>query len=311
MPPALHTLTNDFWQVGILPETGASVAFGRIRLEEDFVDVMRPTAVDDYGNASLCASFIMLPWANRLRNARFRFQDHEYQLEPSSADGTAIHGVVRRLPWQVTKTYEPYIALSFDSEQHQKINYPFAFSAKAEYWLDGRDFVLNMTVKNESQHRIPIGFGHHPYFLTEPGGSENRVMLEIPFDQEYVLVNALPSAPPQLLSSENDYRRLRALGADAHDTLFGARQSNKHMRMVYPKWDVELTFFCDPVFEHALLFSPPDKPFFALEPQTNANDGFNLIDRGIASAGVIILSPGESAEGDCVLRLKHGKQADT
>jgi len=34
-------------------------------------------------------------------------------------------------------------------------------------------------------------------------------------------------------------------------------------------------------------------PFFALEPVTNANDGFNLYANGDVNCGVVILEPGE------------------
>ncbi|RMG83249.1 MAG: aldose epimerase, partial [Chloroflexi bacterium] len=37
------TLQNAHWQVGILPQTGASIAFGRVRYGGTWVDVMRPT----------------------------------------------------------------------------------------------------------------------------------------------------------------------------------------------------------------------------------------------------------------------------
>ena len=38
------TLQNNHWQVGILPETGASIAFGHIKHHNTWVDVMRPNA---------------------------------------------------------------------------------------------------------------------------------------------------------------------------------------------------------------------------------------------------------------------------
>jgi len=304
MPPALYTLTNDHWQVGILPETGGSIAFGRIRRVDGFADVMRPTAEADYANASLCASFIMLPWANRLRDAHFRFRDTDYQLESTSADGTAMHGVTRRLPWRVVSADETSIRMSFDSALYEKINFPFEFSAEAEYRLDGRDLVMALRLRNEDRQAFPAGFGHHPYFLRAPGGEDNAVQLEIPCDKQYTLVNALPDGPAQVITPVADFRRLRTLDNAQHDDLLTARQGDKPMRIVYPAWNVELNFLVDPIFSHWLMFAPQGKPFFALEPQTNANDGFNLAAQGIESAGVFVLEPGEMREGMCRLRLK-------
>ncbi|MCC6616775.1 MAG: aldose epimerase [Anaerolineae bacterium] len=304
MPPALYTIANDHWQVGILPETGGSIAFGRIRRGDGYADVMRPTAEADYTNASLCSSFIMLPWVNRLRDARFRFRDADYQLEPTSADGTAMHGAVRRLPWRVVSADETSIRLIFDSALHEKVNFPFEFSAEADYRLDGSDLVMALRLHNEDRQAFPAGFGHHPYFLRAPGGADNGVQLEIPCDQQYTLVDALPTGPAHAITPAVDFRSLRPLGDIQYDDLLTGRQGDKPMRMVYPGWGAELEFQADPIFSHWILFGPQGKPFFALEPQTSANDGFNLAAQGIESAGVFTLETGEMREGVCRLRLK-------
>jgi aldose 1-epimerase len=303
MPTALYTLQNDHWQVGILPETGGSIAFGRIRIGETYRNVMRPTAEADYSNASLCASFIMLPWANRLRDARFRFRGKDYPLQPSSSDGTAIHGVVRKLPWRVVSADEEHVRLIFDSALHEGLNFPFEFSAEAQFQLQGEDFVLRLRLTNEDQQPMPAGFGHHPYFLIAPESPANRVQLEIPYDLQYTLHNALPDAPPHAVAPQSDYRLLKPLDEASHDDLFSGRQSERVMRLHYPQWAIDLQFLSDPIFEHVLLFAPPEKPFFALEPQTNANDGFNLAEKGIAPAGVFVLDGGQSMEAACTLRL--------
>ena len=44
---------------------------------------------------------------------------------------------------------------------------------------------------------------------------------------------------------------------------------------------------------HLVVYSPPGQPFFAFEPVTNANDGFNLAARDVCDAGVVVLEPGE------------------
>jgi aldose 1-epimerase len=303
MQPTLYTLQNDHWQVGILPEIGASTAFGRVMHAGAFVDVMRPTAEADYSNSSLCASFIMLPWANRLRDARFRFRGTDYALQPSSADGTAIHGTVRKLTWRIISADSSHIRVMFDSAMHENLNYPFDFSAEAEFRLDNTDFIMYLSMKNEDKQPIPVGFGHHPYFLRAPGSPANAVQLEISCEKQYELVNALPSAPPSDITPIADYRTLRTLGDTPLDALLTARNADAPMRIVYPEWGMDLHFLSDPIFQQALLFAPEAKPFFALEPQTNANDGFNLHDQAIDPAGVIVLESGESVSGECRLRI--------
>jgi len=130
------TLQNKHWQFGILPETGASIAFGRIRHDDIWVDVMRPTTESDWGNSSNCSSFIMLPWCNRIKDGVLRFEDKTYQLQTTKDDGTARHGDVRKRDWTVDLIDANHISMSLNSRDFPDMNWSFAFSAHAEYGLD-------------------------------------------------------------------------------------------------------------------------------------------------------------------------------
>lgn len=297
----LQILENDYWQVGVLPETGSSTAFGRIKRGAGWQDVMRPTAESDYGNPSLCASFIMLPWSNRLRAARFRFDGRDYPLQPTGSDGTAVHGATRRLPWRLDSAAPERVVTTFDSSAFEpdKINFPFAFSARAEFWLDRRDFVMSLTLTNESDQPFPAGFGHHPYFVRD---RDNAVQIEIACDQQFDLVNALATAPPVPVAPELDYRTLRPLGTGVFDHLLTGRTGEIAARIVYP--DAHIAMRADDLFKQVLLYAPEGKPFFAVEPQSNANDGFNLFDRGVAGNGVFVLQPGGARTGTVSLRVE-------
>lgn len=296
----LQILENEHWQVGIVPETGSSTAFGRVWHGGQWLDIMRPTAPADFGNASQCASFIMLPWCNRLRDARFRYAGRDYQLQPSSSDGTAIHGAVRRLPWQVESAEPTRVVTTFNSADFppEQINFPFRFSGRAEFRLDRRDFVMTLTVRNEDTQPFPAGIGHHPYFVRD---AANAVQLEIPCDQQFVLTNAMASEPPVPIPPELDFRALRPLGTKVYEHLLTDRRGNLAARLVYPQ--VSVSMLADPLFKHVLLYAPEGKPFYAVEPQSNTNDGYNLAAQGLAETGVFELTPGAAQSGTVILRI--------
>ena len=295
----LQTLENDYWQIGVLPETGSSTAFGRVRRNGQWLDVMRPTAESDYGNSSLCASFIMLPWANRLRAAHFRFNGVDYPLQPSDNDGTAIHGAVRRLPWKVESSDGTRLVTTFNSAEYETVNFPFKFLARAEFWLEGVNFHITLLLKNEDSQPIPGSFGHHPYFVRDQGA--NLAQVEIPCDEHFELEAGMVTAPPLPQTAETDFRTLHPLNIEFFQQLYTKRTSEVAARIVYP--EVALTMIADSLFHNVLLFAP-EKPFFAIEPQTNANDGFNLYDKGVAGNGIFILQPGESKSGLVTLRVE-------
>src|SRR5262245_25928935 len=98
-----HILENDIWQVGLLPPTGMSTAFGRIRRGGTFVDFMRPTPEGAYTKPSDCASYLLVPWSNRVNDGRFTFRGREHRLRVNAADGSAIHGIAREYPWEVAQ----------------------------------------------------------------------------------------------------------------------------------------------------------------------------------------------------------------
>ena len=234
----------------------------------------------------------MLPWANRIRDGVFTFDGETYQLETTKDDGTARHGDVRKRIWEVDEAHSQHLRVSFDSSAHHQLNFPFAFSASAEFTVDEGEFTLRMTVTNEDTRRFPIGFGHHPYFV-RPGG-DNAPLLHIPCHRYFELHNSIPDAASQPLTPDIDFRSLRRLD-DTHklDHLLTERMPDDPIKIVYPAWKFALEMRCDQLFKHIVAYTP-DEPSVAIEPMTIMTDGFNLMNQGIEGHGTIILEPGES-----------------
>lgn len=291
---SIHTLENEYWQAGILPETGASVAFGRIRTADGWQDVLRPTPEASYASASACSSFIMLPWCNRIKDGLLRFEGHEYPLRTAKDDGTARHGDVRGRPWKVEIAEPARIRLTFRSVDHDSINWPFAFSARMDYTLNGREFIWALMLKNESDQPAPAGFGHHPYFV-RPAGEE--VEVQIPCSEYFPLTHFMATGEPQPIPAELDFRKPRDLDDRELNDLLTGRIIPQPARINYPSRRIRLSFHSAPVFNHWLIFAPRGEPFVALEPMSNASDGFNLLADGHEGSGVFVLQPGEEKMG--------------
>lgn len=302
MSALLHTLDNGVWQAGILPGTGASIAFGRVLLNGTWRDVLRPTAEADYGSVSKASSFIMLPWCNRIRDGLLRFEGQVYPLRAAPDDGTARHGDVRGRVWQVDESDATHIILSFDSARHQNVNFPFHFSARAEYWLDGQRFMWRLMLKNEDSRRMPGGFGYHPYFVRT-----SVVEVLIPCDSQFTLTeNYLAVSAPDPIEPRADFRQMRPLADGVFNDLLTHRRDGEPVRIYYPDWDLHLTLIADPLFRHILLYTPPGDPSFAVEPQSNANDGFTLYEQGLPDTGVFVLEPGQSIHAEVILSSHSG-----
>ena len=59
----------------------------------------------------------------------------------------------------------------------------------------------------------------------------------------------------------------------------------------------------DPIIEHTVFYIRPGKPYFALEPVTNANDGFTLVKKGVPGTGVFEIAPGETVTAEFSLHV--------
>jgi aldose 1-epimerase len=297
----LHLLQNKHWQAGILPQTGSSIAFGRMRYSGAWVDILRPTDEANYGNSSNCASFIMLPWANRIRDGVLRFDDDTYQLRTTKDEGTARHGDVRNRAWQVLESSETRIRCRFESDTAADFNFPFAIAAEIEYRLEDADFVWELTLTNTDECPFPAGFGHHPYFVHP---ADNMPLLQVPCDKQWGLKDAMADDRPIAIKSELDFRQPRPVTKTMvlNDVLTNCAP-DKPLRLTYQQWHTTIEMHADPLFRQIVLYTAPDGTI-AVEPQTNVNDGFNLYARGIEESGVFVLQPGTSISGTVKLRVK-------
>lgn len=296
------TLQNDLWQAGILPQTGASVAFGRARSGDVWHDLVRPTAEADYGTPGKCGSFLMLPWCNRIKDGKLRFDGQTYPLEITPGDVTARHGEGRNHAWKVTEQAATRVVMTLDSREFETQDWPFAYSAQAEYRLDGADFVWTLTLKNEDSRPMPAGFGHHPYFARPTG--DNTPRLTVPCDAQFDLVEYMAVAPPVPVTPHLDFRQPRLMDeVSQFNDLLSQRQGDVPARLEYPGWRITLEMYADALFKHILVYTPPGESAVAVEPMTNASDGFNLYADDIPGSGVFVMEPGESVSGEVRFRL--------
>jgi aldose 1-epimerase len=305
MDTSVRVLENEFWKVGMLPGVGMSTAFGRIRLTgagSEWLDLLRPTPAEAYSDSGQCSSYVLIPYSNRLKDGKFRFRGKEYAVSPSPAFGIAIHGFARDLPWRVEHAAATQLVAGFDWRSDGRPEWPFAFSSRIEIELDGRTLRTTTRLRNESKQPFPAGFGHHPYFQRVLEGADDGAQVEIPCSRYYLADKCIPSAAAVAIDPRLDFRKSRSLDRpDLIDDCLTGRERGKPVRIRYPRSRVNVEMTADEVFSHVVFYVPPGKTFFAVEPVTNANDGFNLFERGIEGTGVFVLQPGEEKSGTFAL----------
>ncbi|NLF04458.1 MAG: aldose epimerase [Actinomycetales bacterium] len=289
--PGELVLVSEGWRLGVLPGLGGCWSFGQIRVGDQWVDLLRPTPDASLGNPEDAASFPLLPWSNRIRDGVLEWDGRTHQLVRNGADGTAIHGAVRQLPWQVALRDTCSVVLQLSTCDVVGVNWPWEFSARQVISLVGSTLEVRLSVTNEDSVAFPVGLGHHPYFQRVLG-SEDAV-LHVDASAGYALEAGMASAAAGEVPARADYRAPRPLGADfVDDVLTGLGPTAA--RWQYPDVGVEVSLAADPEFSHLVVYEPVGRDHFAVEPVTHVNDGIALHARGVEGTGVRVLPPGET-----------------
>jgi aldose 1-epimerase len=155
----------------IAPELGgALVAFawrGR--------PILRPTPESALADRNVRATscYPLVPYSNRIANARLSFAGREYALARNFGDHPhAIHGVGWQRAWHVREatSHRARLALVHGARGVDKAAWPWPFDATLTFELpepaDDRSAVLvaTLTITNSGVSAFPFGLGFHPFF---------------------------------------------------------------------------------------------------------------------------------------------------
>lgn len=292
-------LENEGLRFALDPAIGGSVLAFETRLRGAWTPLLRP-AQQPLSRSSNASSFPLAPYSNRLRDGVFRFQGTRYALR--HPEKHAIHGDVRDRPWRVERQSSREVTLSLRSTDFADFNFPFPLACRARFVLEAAALTLALRVENAGTERMPAGCGFHPYFERALTAGEN-VELEFRTGGVYPGDTPLPTGPPVPVPPAEDFSRRRSLDVSLDRCFVGW---DGRAAIHWPRSGVTLRVEASPSFSHVILYSPPGEPFFALEPVSNANDGFNLLAAGQTETGVVILDPGQALEAEVTFRVESG-----
>lgn len=298
----LQTIQNDIWKLEVIPETGASISGLYIQIKGNWHPILRETPADavEAGNPSNFSSFTLAPFSNRIGDATFDFQGETYDLRATTDDGNTQHGDVRGRPWRQVHADAFALEYMLTTKAFEDFNFPFPFIITVTYRLERESFETILRLKNVGESAMPAGFGVHPYFNRSLAGSEE---LELAFNAaaRYELDDAsLPTGNILRPEGEFGFSKSRALGEQKINDLY--RGWSEPVTLTWPEV-ARLELYADPIFEHLIVFTHADGSL-AVEPVTNANDGFNLFAQGESGSGVKVLEPGESLSGSIKFELE-------
>ena len=240
------------------------------------------------------ASFPLLPYCNRLRDARFVFDGREVDL---SADGNAfdhaLHGHAWRRPWRVGSVSPTMVELHLNHEPGNEParHWPYRYEATQRFELDDSGLSVTMSIRNLADQPMPFGMGHHPYYPRTPATrihTNVRAMWHATQDLLPTLLGAHPCIDA-LASPEG-------LPADAFDLDNNFAGWSRSSTIDWPDERRSVILHADAPFDHMVLYAPAAHPdLLCVEPVTNTVDFLNL-DAPRVDVGGGVLMPGETIQ---------------
>lgn len=308
--PILHLEAGDL-RASLSPELGSALLdLSILGPLNDYAPIMRRSVHPAIHFEA--ASFTLAPWPGRVAGGKFRFRGVEHQLRINHSDGTALHGDVFARPWNIIERSPVGARLSFDSREHDNVNFPWPFAMLAEYTLSPEGLRVGFTITNIGSEPFPAGLGQHPYFNRRIF-TDDTVEVRAPVTGRSPCKGGMPVGPPV---DDDACAKLRA-GGPFGDPAFDHGFTLGEPRTIEIRWPasgVRVEIRPSPEHGQLVMFAPrltregngfgdpladgPPMNWFCVEPLTMAPDAFNRAEAGEEGTGLRVLEPGESLAAD-------------
>ena len=242
----------------LLPQTGGSIGRWRVGTQEM---LRRARRNDDILSVS---SFPLVPFSNRIANAQFEWNGNVTALTPSVLAAPHVHhGVGWQREWTVAEHSEDMAVLQLDHTGDN--DWPWPFVAEQQISVGERSLDMSLSVRNLESERVPLAFGHHPYF--------NSADAVLRFKAAQFYSNGDDALPldPQPIDTSNDFSAGRPVNKRAFDNLFAYWEGEADI--TWPGREFSLRIGSN--LPHAVVYTPPGEDYFCFEPVPHITNALN------------------------------------
>jgi len=247
---------------------------------------------------------ILFPFPNRIRDGRFTWEGKQFQLPINDpAKKNAIHGFACQRPWRVVDQGADATSAWITGEFHGSRDapecrslWPADYRLRVTYRLASACLRIETMVDNTDCIPLPFGVGFHPYIRI----IGDNLPIRVPAKNYWELQESLPTGSRKPVEGARDLNGWKPFAELTLDDILAD---------LSPTWgppglcfrggimqEPPLEVFTSPSFREAVVFTPPHRQAFCIEPYTCTTDAINLQQRGV-DAGLLVLSPGQSWTG--------------
>jgi aldose 1-epimerase len=281
------TLRAEDAGLEVVPAAGGAVARYWLARGGTTWDWLRPapaSALVDGDPYEVAAAFPLVPFSNRIREGRFRFEGREVVLPANRPpERHSIHGH----GWQARWTCVDATTAEALLEYHHPVGaWPWAYRATQRFALTPASLAVELTLTNESGTRMPAGLGWHPYFPRSEGTTITAAVTAVWLTDDAMLPTTLVP-PPAIMNPTGGL----AAGRVAVDNGFVGW--SRRAVVAWPERDARLVMTASSPLDVLVVYTPPGRSYLCIEPVSHVTDALNLASAGRTDTGLRVLEPGE------------------
>ena len=288
-PGPTHTLRVGPHTLTVAPALGGRMAGLRTeRGDGTVIDWLAPLHPEQGFDAQLwpkAGSYPLLPFSNRIREGRFRWQGRDIALPAHPGQAHAMHGFGHARPWTVATLGEDRIVMEL-AHAPAGDDWPWPMHARQTLVLRDEGLDAELTVGNDGETAMPVGGGFHPFLARVPG-------MRLQFDAAHMWPADAGGVATARTAVGDRERFLRERNLPESD--FSVYYSGWRRMATVKRLDgASLMLRAGEGLDHLVLHAPANGGFFCLEPVSHVADAVNLAARGWEGTGLQSLPPGAS-----------------
>ena len=214
------------------------------------------------------ASSILFPFANRIKDGVYSFNNEKFQLEKNQGEEqNALHGFVHNKIFKVIVKEAlgdtAKITLEFN-ERNKTAGFPYTYSIQVTYIFNNNTLSLQVNVKNTDSKPFPFTIGWHPYFISD---NLSKSTLKFDCDQKLIIGNR------NITTGIEDIKTKVSLNIENKQLDDCWVLNSDKVQFNTPKYQL---IFSSSVKDNFLqAYTPPRLNTIAIEPTTGVSDSFN------------------------------------
>lgn len=269
-------LERGSWRLTVRPELGCSIS----SLTRGGRPALRPTP-DGATDILETACFPLVPYANRIAQGRFSFEEQTVALPVLDRfTPHALHGDGWLAPWDLLERTDTSASFVY---RHEGGAWPWPYEAVQSFTLTGSGLRIDLSVLNAAETPMPAGLGLHPYF---PVADQTRLSLKADavWAVDEGLIPTAPVSPGEVFDWSTGPR---VAEAPFVDHCYAGWDGTA--RLTGPDRTTTLTASPEAGWGHVYA---PGQDFCCVEPVTHRPDALHAPES--EASGLAILAPGRA-----------------